>query len=223
MKTRKYPKADIHRYRSIFFRISMILSLCMVIMAFKWTVYYAEVDQEVFRDDIPVIISEIIPPTTIPEKKLPEPPKRKLPDILNKVKISTEPKAIDTSKRSDQSNRTGTSIDSIVFFDEPATPDTIDIGNLQDKPVFPGDLDRWLISKIKPPTRECGQPDDVIIFVQFIINTLGEVTGTKILKSPCYGYDREIKRVFKEMPKWEPGKQMDRPVAVIFRKPIRFY
>ena len=58
--------------------------------------------------------------------------------------------------------------------------------------------------------------------VKFVVNNNGEVTDAVIIKSAGNIFDREVLRVIARMPKWKPGKQNGKPVAVYFTQPVTF-
>lgn len=60
------------------------------------------------------------------------------------------------------------------------------------------------------------------VYVSFVVNSLGEVSDVKVIKSLGYGLDEETMRAVKTLPKFIPGKQNGRAVSVAFTVPISF-
>lgn len=60
------------------------------------------------------------------------------------------------------------------------------------------------------------------VYVQFTVNTKGEVVDVKVVRSVSPGLDKEAVRVVESSPLWEPGKQKGKPVDVQFTFPIEF-
>ncbi len=60
------------------------------------------------------------------------------------------------------------------------------------------------------------------VFVTFVVEKDGSITGVKILRGVQPDIDAEAMRVVKAMPAWTPGYQDDEPVRVQFNLPIRF-
>ena len=58
------------------------------------------------------------------------------------------------------------------------------------------------------------------IVVQFIVDKNGTLENIKMLKDPGGVFEKEIKRVFRLMPKWIPGKHNGQPVNVELTLPI---
>ncbi len=60
------------------------------------------------------------------------------------------------------------------------------------------------------------------VMVSFIVNADGSVANPQILKGIGGGCDEEALRVVKMMPKWTPGTQSGKAVAVKYSLPIKF-
>jgi bla regulator protein blaR1 len=60
------------------------------------------------------------------------------------------------------------------------------------------------------------------VYVQFTVNTKGEVVDVKVVRSVSPSLDKEAVRVVESSPLWEPGKQKGKPVDVQFTFPIEF-
>jgi len=60
------------------------------------------------------------------------------------------------------------------------------------------------------------------VYVQFTVNTKGEVVDVKVVKTASPLLDKEAIRVTESSPLWKPGKQQGKPVDVQFTFPIKF-
>jgi TonB family protein len=60
------------------------------------------------------------------------------------------------------------------------------------------------------------------VYITFIIEKDGTLTNAKVLRGIGSGCDEEALRVVNMMPKWNPGEQKGKPVAVQFNLPIKF-
>jgi protein TonB len=58
--------------------------------------------------------------------------------------------------------------------------------------------------------------------MQFVMGQDGNISKVDVLKGIGFGYDEEAQRVVKIMPKWSPGRQSGKAVAVKFTLPISF-
>lgn len=91
-------------------------------------------------------------------------------------------------------------------------------------PEFPGGTRAWLAFLQRylqsPEDIEPGQRIDVL--VRFWVDVDGSVSKPEIIKSGGASFDKEVIRVLKKMPKWEPAVQHGSPVAVGFTQPVIF-
>jgi TonB family protein len=95
----------------------------------------------------------------------------------------------------------------------------------EQNPEFVGgtkELYRWLGSKIKYPKAAQSANVSGRVFVKFIVEADGTIGDVKIMKGIGFGCDEEAVRVVQNMPKWNPGIQNGRPVAVYYNMPIVF-
>lgn len=60
------------------------------------------------------------------------------------------------------------------------------------------------------------------VFVQFVILPTGAIGSTKVKKGIGSGCDEEALRIVKQMPRWIPGKQNGKTVAMQYVIPIQF-
>lgn len=96
---------------------------------------------------------------------------------------------------------------------------------VEDDPSFPGGqqalMEFMSENLVYPPTaRE--EKIQGTIFIQFIVEKDGSITGVKVLRGVHPDMDAEAMRVVKAMPDWQPGYQKGEPVRVQFNLPIRF-
>ena len=92
-------------------------------------------------------------------------------------------------------------------------------------PTFPGGqqaMFQFLGDNIHYPEAAVKKRKQGKVFVSFVVNTDGSLSDLQILKGIGYGCDEEAVRVMKAMPKWIPGHQSGRPVAVKYNLPINF-
>jgi TonB family protein len=57
--------------------------------------------------------------------------------------------------------------------------------------------------------------------VQFTVETDGRLTHIKILKGMSPGLGKDLVDVIKKMPKWVPGKQFGKEIAIRFTLPVK--
>ena len=92
------------------------------------------------------------------------------------------------------------------------------------EPSFPGGPPAWL----KFLQRSLQAPEDIEpgkrieVYVRFWVDIDGSVSKAEIIKSGGNEFDKEVLRVMKKMPRWEPALQAGRPIAVAFQQPVIF-
>lgn len=91
-------------------------------------------------------------------------------------------------------------------------------------PEFPGGTQAWLAFL----QRYLQSPDDIEpgkrieVQVRFWVDTDGNVSKPEIVKSGGAAFDKEVLRVMKKMPKWEPAIQNGNHIAVAYTQPVIF-
>lgn len=61
------------------------------------------------------------------------------------------------------------------------------------------------------------------VYIQFVVNSNGMITGAKVAKGIHPLIDSEALRVVQSMPLWKPGKKNGKPVNISFTVPISIY
>ena len=92
-------------------------------------------------------------------------------------------------------------------------------------PEFPGGEDSlfaFLSRNIKYPAEAKKADIRGRVFVTFVVEKDGRITGERILRDIGGGCGEEVLRVIRAMPKWKPGTQDDTPVRVQFNLPVAF-
>ena len=92
-------------------------------------------------------------------------------------------------------------------------------------PQFPGGqnaLMKWLGENLEYPLVAKDQGIQGVVSVRFVVKADGSITLVEVLKSLDPSCDKEAVRAVSTMPKWIPGKQGDKNVAVYFNLPVRF-
>jgi TonB family protein len=96
---------------------------------------------------------------------------------------------------------------------------------VEQMPVFPGGetaLPAYLGKEIKYPAEAVKKGIQGKVFVTFVVGKDGSVTHVKIVRGVDPMLDAEALRVVNAMPKWTPGRQNGKDVAVQYTVPINF-
>ncbi|MBQ8888499.1 MAG: TonB family protein [Bacteroidaceae bacterium] len=96
---------------------------------------------------------------------------------------------------------------------------------VEEMPEFPGGMAeamKFLSKNIKYPSVAQKAKIEGRVIVQFVVEKDGSVSDVKTVRSVSPELDAEAIRVVNMMPKWTPGKQRGKAVAVKFTMPIMF-
>ncbi|MEZ4961023.1 MAG: M56 family metallopeptidase [Saprospiraceae bacterium] len=83
-------------------------------------------------------------------------------------------------------------------------------------------LMKFIFGHLKYPKEAEEKGIEGMVVAKFIIEKDGTVSNPEIIRSIGGGCDEEVLRVVREMPKWTPGTQEGKPVAVEFTLPVKF-
>lgn len=100
---------------------------------------------------------------------------------------------------------------------DPKEPYTI----VEEMPEFPGGkeaLFAYIGKELKYPAEDV----EGVVYVTFVVEADGSITGVKVLRGIGHGCDEEAVRVVSGMAKWKPGKQRGEAVRVKYNLPIRY-
>jgi protein TonB len=222
MEIKKTAKADLTRKSSLFFSISLLITMTIIITAFEWRDYsHKEVDLLVTAGSI--FDEPNVPLTEIPP---PEPPKVPQPIIVvvpneDKVEVSIPLIDIDATEIGKipeiillpKEPKEEVIDEPYVIVEEPASPKG---GNN----AFYEYVARKMQGKYPAQARRMGIEGKV--FVEFVINRDGSLVDVRVVKGIGAGCDELAEKVIKEAPAWNPGKQRGKPVRQRMVIPITF-
>lgn len=226
MEARKNPKADINRYRTLFFNIGLVVSLSFVLLAFEWR-FYDSADTLNTGATIDDNFEEMIdvPPT---EQPPPPPPEAKnvnfvsiddTEEIEDELEIPVDiemtedmvikqlPERVEVDENIDEE----TSEEVFVIVEEQPHP----IGGMKS-------FYDYINSNIRYPSQARRMNIEGRAFVQFIIEKDGSISQVQVIRGISESCDNEAVRVVSNAPKWAPGKQRGKPVRVKMVLPITF-
>ena len=92
-------------------------------------------------------------------------------------------------------------------------------------PEFEGGYEALLIyfkKNINYPQKAIQANRQGKVHLTFVVEKDGSVSNVELVRGIGYGCDEEAIRVVNQMPKWKPGKQMNKAVRVQFNLPIAF-
>lgn len=96
---------------------------------------------------------------------------------------------------------------------------------VEEKPSFIGgdkEMYKFLSNNLKYPSAAQRANIQGKVFLKFIVEKDGSISGVETMKGIGFGCDEEAARVVKLMPKWIAGRQNGRNVRVFFTLPVFF-
>lgn len=241
MISKKNSRADLNRFRLIFFQIGMILSLGITYLGIQWSF---DKGPEMAEQYVKINLenSEDIPITEIKTNVLPPPPPP--PTVPEMIEVVED----DLEIEEDEIQSTETSIDEkiekIVQVSEVVEQrieeaiEDVPFVLIERVPVYPGcenkidnaSRKKCMSEKIQEHVvkefntnlgADLGLEGINRIVVLFRIDPNGNITDIQA-RAPHKALEKEALRVVSSLPKMTPGYQRNRPVGVIYTLPIVF-
>ncbi len=224
MELKKSEKANLENKKSLFLQIGLVTVLALLLIAFEWTSSDVMTGSLGELGDV-VVEEEIIPITRPEEVKPPPPPPPQVPEILQIVEDDVEIE--DELQIDDIEARRNTRIEMTRFdvAEEVEASEEI-FFIVEDMPLFNGKehgaFREWIAANLKYPQIAAENGIQGRVFVQFVVNSEGRITGAEVVRGVDPSLDQEALRIIMGSPRWTPGKQRGKPVNVRFTFPINF-
>jgi len=226
MEAKKYPNADISRYRILFFNIGLVISLSLIFTALEWKFY----DKSGITDNAIIVNDNFEEFLDVPltEQAPPPPPEFKnvnLIEIENSEIIEDELNISFDIEMTEQ-----TVIEQLPLIlvdeldvDEEKADEVFLIVEEQPHPIGGmGAFYEYINSTIKYPSQARRIGVQGRVFVQFIIEKDGSINQVEVIRGISQSCDAEAIKVVSNAPAWKPGKQRGVPVRVKMVLPISF-
>ena len=225
MEIKKTEKANLENKKFFFLEIGLVISLLVTYAAFEWkqkdiTVSNLEAEQEINIEEEIIPITQDTPP--------PPPTEVKIPVLSDQIDIvDDEIELENTIVNLEDDSSLGVEIqDYVEVVEEVVEEEAIPFQLVEEKPSFNGgdanQFSKWVNERLVYPeiAKENGVQGRVTL--QFTVEKDGKVTGVKVVRGVDPSLDNEAVRVVSMSPKWKPGKQRDRAVAVRYTFPVQF-
>lgn len=223
MELKKSPKADLESKKSLFLEIGFVIALSLVLFAFEWTkedISFSSLGelQDLTGEE------EIIPITRQELQKPPDPPKPQkvileLNIVEDDVELEDEFEIEDFEASQDEEIE-------IIAMEEEEEGEAEVFFIVEDMPTFRGgsleNFRNYIQEAIEYPPIAMENGISGTVYVNFVVNIKGEITSIKIVRGVDPSLDNEVIRALKGAPKWSPGKQRGKPVAVSMAIPVKF-
>ena len=227
MEVKKSAKANLEDKKLLLREIGLVVALLVVLGAFQWS--SKEKSTETLQaDNFVVVEEEMVPITTDVPPPPPEAPKEPVvSDIIDIV--DDDIKVDNTLLLSTEDEGLAITVKDYVAeskYVEEEIEEEVPFAIVEHKPKFQGgdqnDFTKWVFNNIVYPeiAKENGVQGRVIL--QFTVDKDGSVKNVKVLRGVDSSLDKEAVRVVSSSPKWEPGRQRDKPAKVTFVFPVIF-
>ncbi|MCP4520691.1 MAG: energy transducer TonB [Cytophagales bacterium] len=223
-----FDSANIQKKRGVFLLSGLFIaiSFATVLIEYKSVIITKDLytASTTYADDDIIYV----PITQQREPEPPAPPKKITPEFIPTTDPIIDDPIIDLDPEIDPKDVViddPYDDDGLDIVDEPIDlpEDPFDIYALQEQPEFPGGmaaLQRYVIDNFQVSSRIIEMGIQGKIYVQFIIEKDGSVSGVEVLRGIDKQIDKEAQRVISSFPKWKPGKNAGAPVRVRYMYPI---
>ena len=220
MEAKKTKRADLQNRRGLFMEIGLVVALLVVVLAFRWG--QTEKVVEAMVDTVAPVEEEVIV-NTEQEQRQPEvrpQVNQVLSDVIDVVRNETQ---ITTEYNFDEFTEDFQIVVPTAAPEEEAVEE-IPVFNAEEMPTFQGgDLNTfrtWVQGRLQYPRLASENNIQGTVTLQFVIERDGSLSNITVLASPDKSLTDEAIRVLNSSPKWEPGKQRNRPVRVYYILPV---
>ena len=225
MTQKKSDRADLQNKRVLFTEIGCIVALALVYFGLEYS--SAKTNTALLEEiDMMAEMEEMIPITFDTPPPPPEMPK--IPVLSDQIDIVDDDIEIEeiVINLEDHKDLGVEIIDYIPVEEEDVTEETLPFVMVEQKPKFNGgdanEFSKWVNSRLQYPQICIENGRQGRVTISFTIKTDGTLSDVKVLRGVDPALDQEAVRVVKSSPKWTPGKQRDRAVAVSYTFPVIF-
>ena len=225
MTQKKSDRADLQNKRVLFTEIGCIAALALVYFGLE---YSSAKTNTALLEEVGIMaeMEEMIPITFDTPPPPPEMPK--IPVLSDQIDIVDDDIEIEeiVINLEDHKDLGVEIIDYIPVEEEEVTEETLPFVMVEQKPKFNGgdanEFSKWVNSRLQYPQICIENGRQGRVTLSFTIKADGSLSDVKVLRGVDPALDQEAVRVVKSSPKWTPGKQRDRAVAVSYTFPVIF-
>ena len=225
MELKKNPKADLENRRGLYLEIGLVVILVAALVAFNLKTYDSE-EKVQFERQASEEQEEIVIQTQ--QEELPPPPPPEQPEVTTEFEVVEDDKEVKNELvvNAEVTEETKNIEITPVKIEAEAEEEEQQIFTVvENDPEFPGGMEalyKYLAQNIKYPQLARDNNITGRVYVTFVVERDGSITGCKVLRDIGGGCGAEAVRVVKSMPKWTPGKQRGKAVRVQFNLPVNF-
>ena len=236
MEQKKTPRADMEQRRTTGFLLGLVVVLAVLYVSLEWN--SVESTDALDPLDLSELMheSELVPMSNEEvaarvEEKQPAPKTEELNVVDDEVELEPTEQPVEAEGEGDEDealleelgkeNDDSKALAALAV--DPNNP--LNFHVVEDLPKFPGgavELMKWLTRNLQYPAMARSRKTQGKVVAVFYVEKDGSVTGISVTKSLSADCDREVLRVLRKMPKWEPGIQNDQPCRTKVSIPVVF-
>lgn len=225
MEIKKSKNAQIENLRGTWLLMGFVAVLAFLFVAFEWAHYDKQVDLSSGINE-PVFVEDMVPITFA--APTPPPPPPPAPTIIEQLVVVDNETEVNTlvNVDSEDFNNKGVEVGYVpIIEDEPEIVEDVIFDVVEEMPSFregQAALMQYLAKNMKYPLIPQEQGIQGKVIIQFVVDKDGSIADPVVVRSVDPYLDKEALRVVSGMPKWNPGKQRNKPVRVKFTVPVTF-
>lgn len=230
MEVKKNPKYNLEKKRILFLQFGFLISFLFVLMAFEYKVPIEEPEVINFTDLADV--EDVIMVTFTEPEKL-EAPKVKKIELIDLIIIDDDPEVDDYDPVDSFGNLEDEVIYNPVTVDDEVIDETTPFVMVKEMPIFnpkknttyqEGCKDLFLTMQrmVRYPIVAQESSIQGRVYVRFVVTKTGEISNVEVTRKVDPLLDEEVVRVVRNLPKFKPGRQQNKNVAVWFSGYVNF-
>jgi len=221
MEPKKTDQANLENKRGLFLQIGLVVVLGVVLLAFEWK-SRPKLENTLGEGDDGDFEQEMVPITRQQEVTPPPPPPP--PQVIDVINIVDDEMEIEDDWDPDMFEDDDFQLSTLTYTEEEKEETVFII--VEEMPSFRGEgqegFRKYIFDNLRYPSIAQENGISGRVFVQFAVNSKGQVVDAKIVRGVDPALDAEALRVIKSSPPWAPGKQRGKPVKVQFTFPVNF-
>lgn len=223
----EHPHQRLHKKRGLILRISYILAIGLVILAFQWKGETRERPLRAQENDELTFLDFMLRSQVKEEIPLPDPAdivreENRITEESNIVEVENQRKV--EEQRIHEPDLSRTQLPAAGPADEEVVIDDI-YRIVEIMPSFPGGLEAfydYLARTMTYPELDRLNQIEGTVHMQFVIEKDGSISQVEILRGATPRMNREAIRALSSAPRWNPGQQQGQAVRVYFNLPVYF-
>ena len=224
MEIKKSPKADLQNKKVLFTEIGLVIALAVMALAF----WYHKSDNKIKVNKIvaEVIEMEEIDVTRQDDTPPPPPQQTQIQVITDVLNIVSNDKKIDSNITFIYESDDFDDLDIVIEEKEEEIEEEEIFVNAEVMPKFQGGgLEKfraWVQNTVRYPQIAQESGIQGIVIIKFVVEPTGMLSNFQVLQTPDKSLSDAAIAVLQKSPKWEPGRQRNKPVRCTYTLPVIF-